>query len=144
MTLALAETGADVTAVEIDQRPDSDPAVCGRACGCSRSARLTHSTLDWTELLASDAEGPQVRVGARAESSLQRGDPVVAKVLDECPEVKRLVVMVQREVGERLAAAAGEPAYGAVSVKVAYSRDCDGTRARVPAPCSCLARMSSR
>jgi 16S rRNA (adenine1518-N6/adenine1519-N6)-dimethyltransferase len=30
------------------------------------------------------------------------------------------MVMVQREVGERLAAGPGDPAYGAVSVKVAY------------------------
>jgi 16S rRNA (adenine1518-N6/adenine1519-N6)-dimethyltransferase len=31
-----------------------------------------------------------------------------------------MVVMVQREVGERLAAGVDDPAYGAVSVKVAY------------------------
>jgi 16S rRNA (adenine1518-N6/adenine1519-N6)-dimethyltransferase len=31
-----------------------------------------------------------------------------------------MLVMVQREVGERLVATAGSPAYGAVSVKVAY------------------------
>jgi 16S rRNA (adenine1518-N6/adenine1519-N6)-dimethyltransferase len=34
--------------------------------------------------------------------------------------VERLLVMVQREVGERLAAGAGEEAYGSVSVRVAY------------------------
>jgi 16S rRNA (adenine1518-N6/adenine1519-N6)-dimethyltransferase len=34
--------------------------------------------------------------------------------------VERLFVMVQREVGERLAAAPGTDAYGAVSVKIAY------------------------
>jgi 16S rRNA (adenine1518-N6/adenine1519-N6)-dimethyltransferase len=32
-------------------------------------------------------------------------------------------VMVQREVGERLAAGPGHPAYGAVSVRVAYRAD---------------------
>ncbi len=31
-----------------------------------------------------------------------------------------MLVMVQREVGERLAASAGDEAYGAVSVKIAY------------------------
>src|SRR5205085_10118349 len=40
--------------------------------------------------------------------------------LDEVPAITGMVVMVQREVGERLAAAVGDPAYGAVSVKVAY------------------------
>ena len=41
-------------------------------------------------------------------------------ILDEVPAITRMVVMVQREVGERLAAAVGDPAYGAVSVKVAF------------------------
>ena len=46
--------------------------------------------------------------------------PVVVRVLEEAPQVRSLLVMVQREVGERMAAAAGDPSYGAVSVKVAY------------------------
>ena len=37
-----------------------------------------------------------------------------------CPLVERMLVMVQAEVGERLAAGPGTKAYGAVSVKVAY------------------------
>jgi 16S rRNA (adenine1518-N6/adenine1519-N6)-dimethyltransferase len=44
----------------------------------------------------------------------------VADILDGVPAITRLLVMVQREVAERLAAAPGTPAYGAVSVKVAY------------------------
>jgi 16S rRNA (adenine1518-N6/adenine1519-N6)-dimethyltransferase len=36
------------------------------------------------------------------------------------PAIGRMLVMVQREVGERLAAGPGDEAYGAVSVKVAY------------------------
>jgi 16S rRNA (adenine1518-N6/adenine1519-N6)-dimethyltransferase len=46
--------------------------------------------------------------------------PLVIKVLEEAPQVSSLLVMVQREVGERLAASVGHDAYGAVSVKVAY------------------------
>jgi 16S rRNA (adenine1518-N6/adenine1519-N6)-dimethyltransferase len=44
----------------------------------------------------------------------------VADLLDGVPAITRMLVMVQREVGERLAASAGDEAYGAVSVKVAY------------------------
>jgi len=44
----------------------------------------------------------------------------VVRVLEEAPQVASLLVMVQREVGERLVAQAGDEAYGAVSVKVAY------------------------
>ena len=56
-----------------------------------------------------------------------------------------LLVMVQREVGERMAAGAGEHAYGAVSVKIAYFAQASwsaGSRPRSsPGPassqCSC-------
>jgi 16S rRNA (adenine1518-N6/adenine1519-N6)-dimethyltransferase len=41
---------------------------------------------------------------------------VVLRTLDELPAVERWVVMVQREVGERLAATPGTAAYGAPSV----------------------------
>ena len=41
---------------------------------------------------------------------------VILRTIEELPSVRKWVVMVQREVGERLAASAGEPAYGAPSV----------------------------
>jgi 16S rRNA (adenine1518-N6/adenine1519-N6)-dimethyltransferase len=44
---------------------------------------------------------------------------LVLKVLAEAPAIGHLVVMVQREVGERLAAAPGSAAYGAPSAKLA-------------------------
>ena len=44
----------------------------------------------------------------------------MADLLDGVPAIRRMLVMVQREVGERLAARPGDEAYGAVSVKVAY------------------------
>ena len=47
-------------------------------------------------------------------------------------QVGRLLVMVQREVGDRLVTGPGEEAYGAVSVRVAYRADARMLR-RVPA-----------
>jgi 16S rRNA (adenine1518-N6/adenine1519-N6)-dimethyltransferase len=44
----------------------------------------------------------------------------VLDLLEGVPAIERMLVMVQREVGERLAAGVGDDAYGAVSVKVAY------------------------
>ncbi len=41
---------------------------------------------------------------------------VILRTIEELPEVQRWVVMVQREVGERLAAPSGSSAYGASSV----------------------------
>ncbi len=41
---------------------------------------------------------------------------VILRTIEELPSVREWVVMVQREVGERLAASVGDPAYGAPSV----------------------------
>jgi 16S rRNA (adenine1518-N6/adenine1519-N6)-dimethyltransferase len=46
--------------------------------------------------------------------------PLVLDLLDHVPAIDRMLVMVQREVGERLAASPGTKAYGIPSVKVAY------------------------
>ena len=49
--------------------------------------------------------------------------PLILDLLGSAPAIGRYLVMVQREVGERLVAVAGEDAYGAVSVRVAYRAD---------------------
>ena len=46
--------------------------------------------------------------------------PVVVKVLEEAPQIRELVVMTQKEVGERLVAVPGTKAYGQVSLIVRY------------------------
>ena len=46
--------------------------------------------------------------------------PLICDLLDDVPEIRRMIVMVQREAAERFAARPRTPAYGAVSVKVAY------------------------
>ncbi len=113
LTLALAETGASVTAVEVDAglvpvlrsvvEPVGVTVVEGDAL-----------RLDWAALLG---DGSWVLV---ANLPYNVATPLVADLLDGVPAIRRMLVMVQREVGERLAAGAGDEAYGAVSVKVAY------------------------
>jgi 16S rRNA (adenine1518-N6/adenine1519-N6)-dimethyltransferase len=49
--------------------------------------------------------------------------PLVVHLLESEPLITRLLVMVQKEVGERLAAQPGEEAFGAVSLRVAYFAD---------------------
>jgi 16S rRNA (adenine1518-N6/adenine1519-N6)-dimethyltransferase len=58
--------------------------------------------------------------------------PLVLDLLVGVPAICRMLVMVQREVGERLAAGPGAEAYGAVSVRVAYFAEARVV-ARVPA-----------
>jgi 16S rRNA (adenine1518-N6/adenine1519-N6)-dimethyltransferase len=57
---------------------------------------------------------------------------LVLDLLERVPAVVRMLVMVQREVGERLAARVGDPAYGIPSVKAAYWADAQ-LIGRVPA-----------
>lgn len=113
LTLALAETGAAVTAVEVDEglvgvlRPLVEPVGVKVVVGDALR-------LDWDELLG---PGPWVLV---ANLPYNVATPLVAELLDRVPAIARMLVMVQREVGQRLAAGPGDPAYGAVSLKVAY------------------------
>ena len=59
----------------------------------------------------------------RREPALQRRDaPRPAPARGE-PLIARMLVMVQKEVGERLAAHAGDEAYGAASLRVQYFAD---------------------
>jgi 16S rRNA (adenine1518-N6/adenine1519-N6)-dimethyltransferase len=46
--------------------------------------------------------------------------PVIVRLLEEAPSVESALVMVQREVAERLVAGPGSRAYGAVSVRIGY------------------------
>jgi 16S rRNA (adenine1518-N6/adenine1519-N6)-dimethyltransferase len=113
LTLALAETGAEVTAIELDAGLASVLRSLAEPAGVN-VVEADAMTLDWHRLLG-DRDWVLV-----ANLPYNVATPLVARILDDVPAVGRMVVMVQREVGERLAAAVGDPAYGAVSVKVAY------------------------
>jgi 16S rRNA (adenine1518-N6/adenine1519-N6)-dimethyltransferase len=123
LTLALAEAGASVIAVEVDRyvlpvlRSQVEPLGV-------RVVEGDALRLDWDELLgaAPPPGGPADDQPWALVANLPYNVavPVVIRVLEEAPQVSSLLVMVQREVGERLAARAGDEAYGAVSVKVAY------------------------
>lgn len=114
LTLALAETGAAVTAVEVDRHlvPVLESVVAGTSASVVHAdARL----LDWSTALAGADRWTLV-----ANLPYNVATPLVLDLLEGVPAIDRMLVMVQREVGERLAARVGDPGYGAVSVKVAY------------------------
>ena len=113
LTLALAETGASVTALETDRRLVAvlRDVVAGTGVDVVEGDAMH---IDWAERLG---DGPWVLV---ANLPYNVATPLVLQLLEDVPAIVRMLVMVQREVGERLAAPAGDDAYGAVSVKVAY------------------------
>lgn len=113
LTLALAETGAPVTAVEIDRhlRPILEEVVEGLDVRVVAGDALR---LDWDELLAGHDRWVLV-----ANLPYNVATPLVLDLLAGVPAIERMLVMVQLEAGERVAAAPGSPAYGIPSVKVA-------------------------
>lgn len=114
LTLALAETGAQVVAVEVDRyvlpvlRAQVEP----------HGVRVVEGdalALDWSAVLAGGDEWVLV-----ANLPYNVATPLVLDLLDGVPAIARMLVMVQLEAGERLAADVGDAAYGIPSVKVRY------------------------
>ena len=116
LTLALAETGAAVTAIEVDSRLVAVLRTVVEPAGVT-VVEGDALRLDWAALLGTDDRRPWVLV---ANLPYNVATPLIADLLDGVPAIGRMLVMVQREVGERLAAGPGDVAYGGVSVKVAY------------------------
>jgi 16S rRNA (adenine1518-N6/adenine1519-N6)-dimethyltransferase len=115
LTLALAETASSVTAVEVDgqlipllhENVDALPNVT-----------VVHADamkLNWNELLGDHTDWALV-----ANLPYNVATPLVADVLDFVPQIKRMLVMVQKEVAERFCATPSTEAFGALSVKVAF------------------------
>lgn len=115
LTLALAETGAAVTAVEVDRGvvPVLRDVVADQPAVTVVEADAI--TADWESLLAAGDAWTLV-----ANLPYNVATPLVCDLLDEVPAIRSMLVMVQREVAERFAAPPGSKQYGAVSVKVAY------------------------
>ncbi|MDQ1444263.1 MAG: rRNA (adenine1518-N6/adenine1519-N6)-dimethyltransferase [Acidimicrobiaceae bacterium] len=116
LTLALAATGASVTAVEVDKY--LVPVLRGVVEGLGVAVvEADAMSLDWAALLGRKSSAGWVLV---ANLPYNVATPLVLDLLDDVPQIGRMLVMVQREVGERLAAGPGDEQYGLPSVKVAY------------------------
>jgi 16S rRNA (adenine1518-N6/adenine1519-N6)-dimethyltransferase len=115
LTLALAETGATVRAVEVDRGivPVLRDVVAELPLVDVVEADATRA--DWSSLLAGSDRWTLV-----ANLPYNVATPLVCDLLDDVPAITSMLVMVQREVAERFAAGPGSKQYGAVSVKVAY------------------------
>jgi 16S rRNA (adenine1518-N6/adenine1519-N6)-dimethyltransferase len=114
LTLALLEHAAHVVALEADRglQPALEQVVAGEG-----DVHIVIGDALTTDLNALLDGGPW-----RCVSNLPYNvaTPVVVRLLEEAPSIGSALVMVQREVGERIVAAPRSAAYGAVSVRVAY------------------------
>jgi 16S rRNA (adenine1518-N6/adenine1519-N6)-dimethyltransferase len=117
LTLGLAQSGAAVTAVETDRYllPVLRSVLATRGADGVDVIKADAMRLDWGSLL-----GDQRGWSLVANLPYNVATPLTLDLLDSVPGIDRMLIMVQREVGERLAAGPGGSAYGAASVKVAY------------------------
>lgn len=130
LSLALAATGTSVLAIEKDRRmipvltavlAARDVLQAGPGLGPGTVAVEEGDALeiDWTSLLARrGAAGRPVRVVANLPYNV--AVPIIMSVLESAPMVDRMVVMVQREVAERLVAGPGGRTVGIPSMRVAW------------------------
>jgi len=125
LTVALLDAGAHVCALEVDRHivPVLSESTESRDIDVVIADALT---IDWRSLLA----GSSWKMVANLPYNV--ATPLLLRALEDAPMIERYLVMVQREVGDRLAASVGDDAYGGVSVKVAYRAEASVV-GRVPA-----------
>lgn len=130
LTDALLTAGADVVAVEFDDRLLP---VLGELASERGGLSVVHAdavTVPIAEL-ASDGRPPRALV---ANLPYAVAATVVLRFFQELPSLERAVVMVQAEVADRMAARPGTKAYGAYTVKLGLHARATG-RFAVPRTC---------
>lgn len=113
LTLALLESGAKVTALEIDSRLAARLPLTLKEHGASNFEVIETDALNFNDL-PSDVN----KLVANLPYNISV--PVLLYFLEHFPSIKSGIVMVQSEVAERLAARPGTKDYGAPSAKAAW------------------------
>ncbi len=114
LTLGLLEAGARVTAIEID--PRLAELLPRTVAELAPDADLTVMPAD--ALRVTEVPGEPIRLVANLPYNVSV--PVLLHLLALLPGLQTALVMVQAEVGQRIAAAPGSRVYGAPSVKAAW------------------------
>lgn len=114
LTQGMAETGADITAVELDKKL---PAVLAETLKGYDNVRIVQGDIlkvDIPELMGTDS----FKVVANLPYYITT--PILMTLLERKLPITSIVTMVQKEVAERMIASPGSKAYGALSVAVQY------------------------
>lgn len=117
LTLGLLDTVEQVTAVEIDPRLAAELPHTVKWRAEAYADRLTVILKDALKVGPSDLGEPTALV---ANLPYNVSVPVLLHLLATFPSIRRVLVMVQAEVADRLAATPGSKIYGVPSVKAAF------------------------
>lgn len=121
LTLGLIDTVEDVIALEID------PRLAGRLPQTVQERvpeyadRLTVINKDALKVVRGDVDKQPTALVANLPYNVSV--PVLLHLLAEFPTIRRVLVMVQKEVADRLAAKPGSKIYGVPSVKASFYGD---------------------
>lgn len=118
LTLGLLEQGHPVTAIEIDPRLAAELPTTAATHGVAQGMLtvIQADALAVTEL-------PAAPTAIVANLPYNVSVPVLIHLLETFPSIRRILVMVQAEVGHRIAADPGSKVYGVPSVKAAWWGD---------------------
>lgn len=114
LTQALAETGAEVTCVELDKRL---PEVLAHTLDAYDNVRVIQGDILKVNIPEIMGNKP-FKVVANLPYYITT--PIIMALLEKHLPITDIVVMVQKEVAERMAAQPGGKTYGALSVAVQY------------------------
>ena len=126
LTSELLKTGAEVTAIEFDRKL----AAWLRECYKNTALRLIEG--DACKVDIPSIYGPDTPFRLISNLPYSAGTVIVANMLTLKTPPSEMLVMLQKEVGMRLAAAAGEEEYGALSVRVQCMYDVAQVRVAPP------------
>ena len=119
LTQGLAQSGADVTAIELDRRL---LAVLDTTLASYDNVRIIHG-----DVLKLDVPSIMNQKPFKVVANLPYyiTTPIIMSLLESKLSIERLVVMVQKEVALRMVAKPGTKDYGALSVAVQYYTEPD-------------------
>ncbi|MGO1511030.1 MAG: 16S rRNA (adenine(1518)-N(6)/adenine(1519)-N(6))-dimethyltransferase RsmA [Actinomycetaceae bacterium] len=119
LTLALLEAGADVVAVEIDPAlADALPATVAERAGSAAPLEVVRADAMRLADPGLLPGAPPTRLVANLPYNV--AVPVLLTALEHLPSLTDVLVMVQAEVADRLAAPPGSRTYGVPSAKAAW------------------------
>ena len=123
LTLGITETGADLTAIEIDSRLAAELPTTVRTFQADAADRFRVIHTDALDLSAAHLEPLPRPTKLVANLPYNVSVPILMHLLELIPELSRGLVMVQAEVGYRIAAGPGSKEYGSPSAKAAWYGD---------------------
>lgn len=118
LTLGLLEVASQVTALEIDPRLAQRLPQTVQTYAPDHASKLTVTNIDALTVTPADVETPPTALVANLPYNVSV--PVLLHLLEQFPSIRRVLVMVQKEVADRLAATPGSKIYGVPSVKAAF------------------------